>query len=91
MHTSQHLLPALLETRLDLLNPLLVAHESPPCYVQVPRGMTPSEIASVQNEATRLVFEGRKVQELDQGHEQKETVRILDSGRSVGKAFPDDR
>ena len=32
-----------------------------PCYVEIPRGLTPEEIAYVQDEANKLVFEGRSV------------------------------
>lgn len=54
--------------------------------------MTQDEIASIQNEANRLVFEGRKVhvevEELDRA--QEKDVEKLESGRSVGKALPQD-
>ncbi|TFK43578.1 ThrRS/AlaRS common domain-containing protein [Crucibulum laeve] len=95
MHTSQHLLSALLETRLNLptLSWSLTSYPSP-CYVEVPRGMNQEEIASIQDEANRLVFEGRRihveVEELDQEQEQAKTVPILESGRAVGKALPGD-
>ncbi len=62
MHTSQHLLSALMETRLNL--PTLswsLTNYPAPCYVEVPRGMTVEEIQSIQDEANRLVFEGRNV------------------------------
>ena len=65
-----------------------------PCYVEIPRGMTQEEIASIQAEANRLVFEGRKVhvevEELNVAQEQAKTVPKLESGRSVGKALPED-
>ncbi|KAF8165388.1 alanyl-tRNA synthetase domain-containing protein [Crassisporium funariophilum] len=95
MHTSQHLLSALLETRLDLptLSWSLTNYPSP-SYVEVPRGMTLDEISSIQTEANRLVFEGRKVhvevEELDLVQEQSNTAPKLESGRSVGKALPED-
>lgn len=54
--------------------------------------MSPEEIASIQNEANRLVFEGRRVhvevEELDR--QQETSVPKLESGRSVGKALPAD-
>ncbi|TFK75965.1 ThrRS/AlaRS common domain-containing protein [Pluteus cervinus] len=93
MHTSQHLLSALLETRLGLptLSWSLTSYPTP-CYVEIPRGMIVEEILSIQNEANRLVFEGRKVhvevRELDR--EQEQGVQKLESGRAVGKALPDD-
>ncbi|KAH9483046.1 Alanyl-tRNA editing protein Aarsd1 [Psilocybe cubensis] len=95
MHTSQHLLSALLETRLNLptLSWSLTSYPSP-CYVEVPRGMTQEEIASIQAEANRLVFEGRKVhvevEELDVAQEQAKPVQKLESGRAVGKGLPED-
>ncbi|KDR83787.1 hypothetical protein GALMADRAFT_236159 [Galerina marginata CBS 339.88] len=95
MHTSQHLLSALLETRLDLptLSWSLTSYPTP-CYVEIPRGMTADEITSVQAEANRLVFEGRRVhvevEELDSEQDRTAQVPKLDSGRSVGKALPED-
>ncbi|KAF4619600.1 hypothetical protein D9613_005218 [Agrocybe pediades] len=94
MHTSQHLLSALLETRLGLptLSWSLTSYPSP-CYIEVPRGMTLEEITSIQAEANKLVFEGRKVhvevEELDPAQDIKPAPK-LESGRAVGKALPDD-
>lgn len=93
MHTSQHLLSALLEMRLNLPTLSWSLTASPaPCYVEIPRGMSIDEITSVQQEANRLVFEGRRihveVEELDRDQEQG--VTTLESGRSVGKALPQD-
>lgn len=95
MHTSQHMLSALLETRLDLptLSWSLTSFPSP-CYIEVPRGMTLEEIASIQAEANKLVFEGRRVhvevEELDPVEHQTTVAPKLESGRSVGKALPED-
>jgi len=54
--------------------------------------MSQEEIASVQLEANRLVFEGRRVyvevQELDR-HESQSAPK-LENGRPVGKALPED-
>lgn len=93
MHTSQHLLSALLETKLGL--PTLswsLTNYPAPCYVEITRAMTADEILSVQNEANRLVFEGRKVyvevQELDRS--QEKGIDILENGRAAGKALPQD-
>ncbi|KAF8076335.1 ThrRS/AlaRS common domain-containing protein [Lyophyllum atratum] len=93
MHTSQHLLSALLETRLELptLSWSLTTHPSP-CYVEIPRGLSSEEITAIQNEANRLVFEGRRVhvevEELDRT--QEKPAPTLESGRAVGKGLPDD-
>jgi len=93
MHTSQHLLSALLESRLSVptLSWSLTSHPSP-CYVELPRGLSQDEISSVQEEANRLVFEGRRVhvevEELDSS--KREAVPTLENGRAVGKALPED-
>nr|GAT59399.1 predicted protein [Mycena chlorophos] len=93
LHTSQHLLSALLETKLQLptLSWSLTSYPSP-CYVEVPRGMTADEIAMIQREANNLVFEGRKVhveaQELDR--ESLAPVEKTEAGRAVGRGLPDD-
>ncbi|KAK0230890.1 ThrRS/AlaRS common domain-containing protein [Armillaria fumosa] len=90
---THHLLSALMETRLNL--PTLswsLTNYPAPCYVEVPRGMTVEEIQSIQDEANRLVFEGRnvhiEVEELEPGKEAK--VQKLESGRMVGRGLPDD-
>ncbi|KAJ7129737.1 alanyl-tRNA synthetase domain-containing protein [Mycena epipterygia] len=93
LHTSQHLLSALLETRLKL--PTLswsLTNYPAPCYVEIPRGMTAQEISLIQEEANRLVIEGRKihveVEELDP--KSKKPVETLESGRTVGRGLPED-
>ena len=62
MHTSQHLLSAVLEHthKLDTLSWSLTEYPTP-SYVEIPRALTPEEIAAVQAECNRYVFEGRKV------------------------------
>ncbi|KAG6855143.1 hypothetical protein C0991_006072 [Blastosporella zonata] len=93
MHTSQHLLSALLESQLDLptLSWSLTTYPSP-CYVEIPRGMSSEEVISIQTEANRLVFEGRRihveVEELDKA--QEKPTPILESGRAAGKGLPED-
>jgi misacylated tRNA(Ala) deacylase len=90
MHTSQHLLSALLETRLGLptLSWSLTTYPSP-CYVEVPRAMSLDEVTSIQTEANKLVFEGRKVHiEVDELEERE--IPIHESGRAVGRGLPDD-
>lgn len=56
--------------------------------------MTLEEIASIQAEANKLVFEGRKVhvevEELDAAEHANTVAPKLESGRSVGKALPED-
>lgn len=95
MHTSQHLLSALLESRLDLptLSWSLTAYPSP-CYVEIPRGMSVEEIGVIQSEANRLVFEGRRVhvevEELDDQEERAKIQPTSEAGRAIGKALPTD-
>ncbi|KAI0787160.1 Threonyl/alanyl tRNA synthetase [Irpex lacteus] len=62
MHTSQHLLSAVLEHthKLDTLSWSLTEYPTP-SYVEIPRALSPEEIAAVQAECNRYVFEGRKV------------------------------
>jgi len=54
--------------------------------------MTQEEIHSIQTEANKLVFEGRRVyvevEELDS--EEPKAVVKLESGRAVGKGLPED-
>jgi misacylated tRNA(Ala) deacylase len=93
LHTSQHLLSALLETRLNIptLSWSLTSYPAP-CYVDIPRGLTSEEVAAIQEEANRLVFEGRQVhvevQELDL--ESRKPAEKLENGRSVGRGLPED-
>ncbi|KAJ3869673.1 ThrRS/AlaRS common domain-containing protein [Lentinula novae-zelandiae] len=92
MHTSQHLLSALLETRLNL--PTLswsLTNAPSPCYIEVPRGMTVEEIRLIQSEANRLVFEGRQVHtEVEELDRDKKAAPVVIGGRSVGKGLPSD-
>ncbi|KAI0353467.1 alanyl-tRNA synthetase domain-containing protein [Trametes cingulata] len=82
MHTSQHLLSAVLETKLkvETLAWSLTAYPTP-CYVELARGLSAEEIAYAQEEANKLVFEGRsvhvEVEELDP------SVKVM-SGPTVG-------
>ncbi|KAJ7068251.1 hypothetical protein C8F01DRAFT_1117460 [Mycena amicta] len=93
LHTSQHLLSALLETRLQLptLSWSLTSFPAP-CYVEIPRGMSIEEISMIQHEANLLVFEGRKVhvevQELDRAT--IKPVEKTEGGRAVGRGLPED-
>jgi len=93
MHTSQHMLSALLENRLNLptLSWALTTYPTP-SYVELPRALTLEEIASIQAEANRLAFEGRQihveVEELDR--DKVEKTALHESGRAIGKALPED-
>ena len=94
LHTSQHLLSVLLETRYgrDTLSWSLTTRPQP-CYIEIPRAMTAAEIASLQDETNRLVFEGRRVhvevQELDDGKPDPPPSGS-ETGRAVGKGMPSD-
>ncbi|KAH7916079.1 ThrRS/AlaRS common domain-containing protein [Hygrophoropsis aurantiaca] len=93
IHTSQHLLSAVLESQFNLptLSWGMSAYPAP-CYVELPRSMNIDEIQSVQAEANKYVFEGRQVyvevQELSQA--QLPGVEKLENGRSINKALPAD-
>ncbi|KAJ7047418.1 ThrRS/AlaRS common domain-containing protein [Mycena alexandri] len=93
LHTSQHLVSALLETRLRLstLSWSLTSYPAP-CYVEIPRGMTAEEISMIQDEANRLVFQGKQihveVEELDP--QSIKPAEKLESGRTVGRGLPED-
>jgi misacylated tRNA(Ala) deacylase len=93
LHTSQHLLSAILEQRLQLptLSWSLTAHPSP-CYVEIPRGLAPEEVTLIQDKTNALVFEGRRVHvEVEELHvDNVPGVTRLESGRSAGKALPSD-
>ena len=93
LHTSQHLLSAILEQRFQLptLSWSLTAYPSP-CYVEIPRGLTPEEVSSIQEETNALVFEGRRVHvEVEELHpDNVPGVPKLENGKSAGKALPSD-
>ncbi|KAL5487858.1 hypothetical protein ACEPAI_5966 [Sanghuangporus weigelae] len=93
MHTSQHLLSALLETELNLptLSWALTSYPTP-SYVELTRSLTLEEIAQIQAKAHKLAYEGRRVhvevEPLDS--ENHPGVATLEGGRTVGKALPGD-
>lgn len=93
MHTSQHLLSALLETHLELptLSWALTTYPTP-SYVELPRALDGEEIHRIQAIAHRLAYEGRSVHvEVETlGTENHPGVVTLGSGRTVGKALPQD-
>lgn len=93
MHTSQHLLSAVLENRLNIHTLSWSLTTAPaPCYVELARSMTADEILTIQNEANKLVFEGRKVHvEVQEMNDQSSlAVPVSESGRAVGKGVPTD-
>lgn len=82
MHTSQHLLSAVLDTRnLPTLSWSMTPYPEP-SYVEISRSLSVEEILSVQQHANKMVFEGRKVyvevEELD------EQAKKTYDGPSVG-------
>ena len=93
MHTSQHLLSALLETQLDLptLSWALTTFPSP-AYVELPRSLSLDEITRIQAIAHSLAYEGRKVHvEVEPLEEENRPgVATTTTGRTVGKALPSD-
>lgn len=91
MHTSQHLLSAVIESCLELptLSWSMTAYPTP-SYVEIPRAMTAEEIASVQAECNRFVFEGRQVHvEVEELNSIPEVAKT-ETGRIVGKGLPTD-
>ncbi|KAH7887799.1 alanyl-tRNA synthetase domain-containing protein [Phlebopus sp. FC_14] len=93
MHTSQHLLSAVLERRLNIPTLSWSVTETPaPCYVELARSMTVEEIQAIQTEANRYVFEGRsvyvEVQEMESASQSGEPVS--DTTRGFNKAIPAD-
>ncbi|KII94822.1 hypothetical protein PLICRDRAFT_169542 [Plicaturopsis crispa FD-325 SS-3] len=98
MHTGQHMLSALLHQhfKLPTLSWSLTAYPAP-CYIDVGRAMTPTEIAIIQDEANKLVFEGRsvhiEVEEMNrpaQSKEEKDAAEELASGYRGRGALPVD-
>ncbi|KAF8195948.1 hypothetical protein K438DRAFT_1968417 [Mycena galopus ATCC 62051] len=90
LHTSQHLLSALLDRiNLPTLSWSLTSYPAP-CYVEIPRGMTAEEILMIQEEANRLVFEGRKVRVEVQKLDSQITKPVEESGRAIGRGLPED-
>ncbi|KAG9317521.1 ThrRS/AlaRS common domain-containing protein [Chiua virens] len=94
MHTSQHLLSAVLEDRLNIQTLSWSLTDAPsPCYVELARSMTSDEIQSIQDTANRYVFEGRNVQvEVQEMEKSNEIERSEDSdhARGFAKAIPAD-
>jgi misacylated tRNA(Ala) deacylase len=97
MHTAQHLLSALLESRLQLptLSWALTAFPTP-AYVELPRMPSPTELAALQKEAHALARAGAavhvEVTELNESN-----VKAVDKvevapgkGREVGRGLPTD-
>lgn len=93
LHTSQHLLSAILEQRLQLptLSWSLTTYPSP-CYIEISRGLTSKEVSLIQDEANALVFEGRRVHvEVEELHaDNVPEVAKLENGKAGRKAFPSD-
>ncbi|KAG6378785.1 ThrRS/AlaRS common domain-containing protein [Boletus reticuloceps] len=92
MHTSQHLLSAVLEDRLNIQTLSWSLTEAPaPCYVELSRSMTSDEIQSIQTTANRYVFEGRNVRvEVQEMEKPKEPEKLEDHARGFAKAIPAD-
>ncbi|KAI0053651.1 hypothetical protein FA95DRAFT_1552157 [Auriscalpium vulgare] len=98
MHTAQHVVSALIESKLQLptLAWSLTQHPAP-SYVDLPRALTPAEVQLIQDEANRLVFEGRRVHvevaELQAGEAGIDTGDADDAlagGRAAGRGLPSD-
>ncbi|KAI0307089.1 hypothetical protein B0F90DRAFT_1622851 [Multifurca ochricompacta] len=95
MHTAQHLLSSVIETSLKVptLAWSLTAWPSP-AYIDLPRSLTAAEVAQVQDEVNRYVFEGRRVYvEVDELHTGQTGIDSGDSeahSRELGRGLPSD-
>lgn len=92
MHTSQHLLSAVLEDRLNIQTLSWSLTDAPaPCYVELARSMTSDEIQSIQTTANQYVFEGRNVHvEVQEMEKPNELEKLEDHARGFAKAIPTD-
>jgi len=92
MHTSQHLLSAVLEDRLNIQTLSWSLTDAPaPCYVELARSMTSDEIQIIQTIANRYVFEGRSVHvEVQEMEKPNESESLEDHARGFAKAIPAD-
>ena len=95
MHTSQHLLSAVIEKSLKV--PTLTWSLTPwpsPAYIDLPRPLTATEVTQVQDEANRYVFEERRVhvevQELRAGQTGIDSGDSEASSRELGRGLPSD-
>jgi len=97
LHTTQHLLSAVLENEFQLptLSWSLTAAPTP-CYVELPRALTPEEVVAVQDRVNALARVGKsvhiEVSEFDR--ETYEDVEVVEVGngksRAAGKGVPQD-
>ncbi|KAN0097391.1 Threonyl/alanyl tRNA synthetase, class II-like protein [Tylopilus felleus] len=92
MHTSQHLLSAVLEDRLNIQTLSWSLTDPPaPCYIELSRSMTSDEIQSIQTTANRYVFEGRTIHiEVQEMENPSEPEKLEDYSRGFAKAIPAD-
>ncbi|KAF9226486.1 alanyl-tRNA synthetase domain-containing protein [Gyrodon lividus] len=93
IHTSQHLLSAVIESSLNIPTLSWSLTEAPaPCYIELARSMSPDEIQAVQTEVNQHVFKGLgvhvEVQEMDKPSEPGE--QSSDPARGSNKAIPAD-
>ncbi|KAH8976713.1 ThrRS/AlaRS common domain-containing protein [Lactarius hatsudake] len=95
MHTSQHLLSAVIEKTLKV--PTLAWSLTPwpsPAYVDLPRPLTAAEGTQVQDEVNRYVLEERRVyvevQELCAGQTGIDSGDSEASSRELGRGLPSD-
>ncbi len=96
MHTSQHLLSAVIEKSLKV--PTLTWSLTPwpsPAYIDLPRPLSAAEVAQVQDEANLYVFEGRRVYvEVDELRAGQTGIDSGDSesasSRELGRGLPSD-
>lgn len=96
MHTAQHVLSALLESRLQLptLSWSMTAFPTP-AYVELPRMPTPSELEAITKESHALARANAAVhvEVAELNAENRKVVDVVDvagKGREVGRGLPSD-
>ncbi|KIJ56850.1 hypothetical protein M422DRAFT_198087 [Sphaerobolus stellatus SS14] len=89
MHTSQHLISALLETKLNLPTPSWYLAPSPnPSYIEVPRAPTAEELKEIERLTNEYCSKGTRVHV--EVEELNENMRDNSDDRNVSKGLPSD-
>ncbi|KAF8591574.1 alanyl-tRNA synthetase domain-containing protein [Ramaria rubella] len=88
MHTSQHLISALLETRLNLPTPSWYLTKYPnPAYVEVPRAPTAEELQMIEDAANEYCVQGTR---LHVEVEELNDMPLSAGSRNASKGLPID-
>jgi len=90
MHTSQHLISALLETKLDLPTPSWYLAPSPnPSYIEVPRTPTAEQLKEIEDAANNICWRGTRVH-IEVEELKNESQREASEDRNASKGLPAD-